>query len=249
MSISGLAKNIEDKLAKKITSLTSRQVDFLQFIITRLTYKCNINILSHIKTITRVGFAEDDGFDFTSDTVFPLRVALMNNKRFIDDSKSLVGNIASVLTDGLSFREMGKSDDKSLHFAIGTKCSVHLDKTLFTPFGGYYNANCFQHIGYDLGWRYHVVRRLIDVPVLGWTLDHIHPFFPSSSNGYKEMGVRGSYTKWGIKFEAIAKTTVKFKRPSLRYDIVVDPRNFIDPRSVAKFSGYDFKLKASVKFK
>lgn len=244
MSIFGLTKDIEDKLSKKITSLSSKQVHFLQFILKRLKLKCSIDLLSQIKTITRVGFAEDDGFDFTSDKAGSLRIALMDHKSFIDDSKSLIGNIASSQTDGLSFREKGGSEDKSLHFAIGSyKCSVHLDKTLFTPFGGYYNADCFQHIGYDLGWRYHVVRRFIDVPYLGWALDHVHPILPHSSNRYKgDLGLSFKHTKWNINFGAYAKTSVKLKRPGLHHDLVIDPRN------VMGFSGYEFGANLGANF-
>jgi hypothetical protein len=248
MSIFHSKEDIDKKLSQGITPLTESQIRFIIVILDRFSLKYNIKLLSYIKTITKVGFAIDDGFDFYPDGSFALRDALVKTKMFINDSESLVGKIASSQTDGVSFREIGGSEDKSLHCALGlVKCSVHLDETLFTPIGpdgkGYYNANLFQHIGHDLVWRFHIVRRLIDVPYLGWTLNHLHPYLPNSLNRYRHMGLVFETPKWNhIKFHARIKTTVNLKKPGLHHDFVFDPRN------VMGLSGYNVEFGMRISF-
>ncbi len=238
-------EDIKMKLPEGSKSLTESQLRFIKEILDRFSIRHRIQLIDYIRTIKKVGFAIDDGFDFTSDNTFALQEAIMNTKMFIDDSQSLVGKLASSQTDGLSLRELGGSKDKSLHCAIGLfKCSVHLDETLFTPKGqdgiGCYNPDLFQHVGYDLGYRYHVVRRFINVPVLGWTLNHLHPAFPHSSNGYKNLGLTFQVPLWGgVNLNASIKTKVDYKVPTTNNDFILSPSNFIG------LSGYkvDFGLK------
>jgi len=230
MSFFTSESDIRKKLSKEIKTLSDYKLSIIKIILERFHLKYRINFLNHVKNITRVGFAIDEGFDFTPTNSFALRDELMATNRFIDDSKSIIGKIASSQTNGYSYREMGKSEDKSLHCALSLfKCSVHLDETLFTPIGpdgkGNYNPNLFQHIGYDLFWRDMVVRKFNNVAYLGWTLNRIHPFFPHSSNKYKKIGVMFDINKSKkYPLQIGIEADVNYKLPTIDQDIIKNPR-------------------------
>jgi hypothetical protein len=186
---------IKSKLSGKILTIRSSQIDFIIVIAKRFHNKYEINILDHIKTITKLGFVAAQGFSFIPVSSSKWEQTLRDNKKFVpDDKDTFIGCLASAATHGTGYREIGKGKDKSLHCAVAPdECSMHLDETAFRqagPYGSFYNLDGPQHIIYDLGWDDKLVRPAYNLNYsLGRTLDMIRPTFLNSQNKYSKYGV------------------------------------------------------------
>lgn len=193
-----------DILGKFSDSVNTENVnlDIIRGILDRFNRKYKTSLLPYIKEITRVGFAIDEGFYFTSDNRHALKKVLMGTNKFVDDSASFVGRICMKATHGIGYRETGsKMTDKSLHFALAHDlCSVHLDETLFTitgPDGNtYYSLDAAQHGVNDLAWRDKIVR-----PISNWNkpigsiLGRVRPVVPNTSDGLFTYGADFNISK------------------------------------------------------
>lgn len=186
-----------DILEKFSNSVKTENVnlDIIRGILDKFNGKYKISLLPYIKEITKVGFAIDEGFYFTSDNRHALKKVLMGTNKFVDDSASFVGRICMKATHGIGYRETGsKMTDMGLHFALAYDiCSVHLDETLFTitgPDGNtYYSLDAPQHGVNDLAWRDKIVRPISNwYKPLGSILGRVRPVVPNTSDGLFNYG-------------------------------------------------------------
>ncbi len=235
-----------DRIKSKISfKYSSRDLRIILTILNRFKSRYKINLLYFIKKITKIGFAVDEGFYFTTSSRWSIRDALMNTKNFVYDSDSLIGCVASLQTNGDSYRELGKNPtDKSLHVALSPGvCSVHLDDTLFTfkgPNGKPYYSLLYipQHVLYDLLWRDKFVKNVRDVPLLGWTVDKIKLYTPDPTNGFKASALFG-YRSNAFSVEAGVQFKVDINLSSDN-NFLLNPFNYIkgsDPQFAIKFGG------------
>jgi len=239
-------KAIKGKLSGSLYSLTTDSDDFsiIRTIVERLNEKYTFNVLDYIETITKVGFANDEGFYFIANDSYGLSNVLMSTKNFVRDSDTLIGKAASLMTNGESYREIGKkSTDRSLHFALNNnECNVHLDETLFTIIGPlgkvYYSLDAPQHICYDLIWRDFFVRRAYNIKYFGLVANRIHPFVPNSENEYKKAGIIFNlYRSNSFSLQAKLEYEVNFALPNSISSI---------PSKTFSFSHPEFMLQANV---
>ena len=189
-------KRIKDKLHTRITLKDdSSQIKFIQFIAKRFANDHRIDLLSHIRLITKVGHTIGEGFKFNPMSGKTWEDKLRSAKKFDADSRdNIFGCIASWVTKGTGYREIGQGESKSLHCAVAaSECSVHLDNTAFKskgPFGFYYSLDALQHGIYDLGWDDKIVRPAYNKNYyLGKALDLVRPTFLNSTNKFSKYGV------------------------------------------------------------
>ena len=76
---------IKSKLSRKILTIRSSQIDFIIVIAKRFHNRYEINILDHIKTITKVGFVAAQGFSFIPVSSSMWEQTLRDNKKFVTD--------------------------------------------------------------------------------------------------------------------------------------------------------------------
>jgi hypothetical protein len=238
------SNRIKSKISFKYSN---KDLKIIITIINRFKNKYKINLLYYIKSITKVGFALDEGFYFTTSSTWEIRNALMNTKNFVYDSDSIIGCIASSQTNGDSYRELGKKQiDKSLHLALSPGvCSVHLDETLFTfkDYDGkpYYSLlNIPQHFVYDLCFRDFIVKNVRDVPYLGWTLDKVRLNTPGPTNGFNasamfRLGSNIFSGEAGIGFK------VNFRHKS-NNDFILNPGNYLKASDPNLFIGVSVNM-------
>lgn len=194
---------IISKLSHKVRPLRSGspEIKYIKAIAKRFDDKYQLNLFSHIKTITKVGYVIAQGFYFVPVSSSNLVEALLATKKFHpDDKNSLVGCLASYATNGTGYREQGQGKDQSLHCDIASnECSVHLDETAFKsvgPYGSFYNPDAGQHIVFDLGWDDKLVRPLYEwKPGVGRFFDRITPNFLHSSTKYSKYGASLDFHK------------------------------------------------------
>jgi hypothetical protein len=186
---------INKKLVKKLdpeNGKEKKKLKCIKIIAKRFAIKHDIKLLDHIKWITKVGYKYEQGFYYTPIDNEQWLKTLKGTKKFVPDKKdNIVGCLASVVTDGLGIREVGKN--MSLHCAVDVeKCSVHLDNTGFRikgPFGFMYSLDGGQHVVYDLFWDDVLVKNAYNFNYeFGWLLDRVHPIFLNSKNKYSKYG-------------------------------------------------------------
>lgn len=187
---------IRAKIAQNISLRDDdSQIKFIQTIAKRFANSHTIDLLHHVQLITKVGHTITEGFHFRPVSVTTWENKLKASKKFDpDDRDTIIGCIASWVTNGTGYREIGQGESKSLHCAVASNvCSIHLDNTAFKskgPFGFYTNLDALQHVIYDLGWDDKVVRPGYNKNYyLGKALDLIRPTFLNSTNKYSKYGV------------------------------------------------------------
>ena len=194
---------IISKLSNKVRPLRSGspEINYIKAIAKRFDDKYQLNLLSHIKTITKVGYVIAQGFHFAPISSGNLVEALLATKKFHpDDKNALVGCLASYATKGTGYREQGQGKDQSLHCDIASnECSVHLDETAFKsvgPYGNFYNPDAGQHVVFDLYWDDKLVRPLYEwKPGVGRFFDRFTPNFLHSNTRYSKYGVSFDFHK------------------------------------------------------
>jgi hypothetical protein len=193
--MSSLADKLKIEELSSGSSIVDSQRSFIETIVDKFKKKHRIAFLDHIYKITKAGHTIGQGFTFVPVNSLKLERVIKANSNFAaDDRNEVVGAVASLVTKGTGYRELGEGMDKSLHLAIDRgECSVHLDNTSFRGVGlngmPFYNPDKFQHVAYDLIWDDQIVRRLYGVwKPFGWTFDRVRPNFFNSKTRYSSWG-------------------------------------------------------------